>query len=282
MKALRDLPWSLWRQQLRAVVRLEFTKSVFRKRGLWIYLLSLAPLLLMGAHAVFMSHRPGRCTLSRDTVMFAGMFQLFILRLVVFFGCVGIFMNLFRGEVLDRSLHYYFLAPVRREILVIGKYVAGLITAILCFATSTAVSFLVLFSHFGAARFQEFLFQESGLEHLAAYAGVTMLACAGYGAVFLAMGMVFQNPMIPAAIVWVWEAANPLLPPALKKISVIFYLKSLCPVAVPAKGVMAFLTLATEPTPPALAIPGVLAVALALLVFAALRSRRMEISYVAE
>src|SRR5579863_461663 len=52
--------------------------------------------------------------LARDSVMFAGVFQFFFLRLAVFFGCLGIFMNLFRGEILDRSLHFYFLAPIRR------------------------------------------------------------------------------------------------------------------------------------------------------------------------
>ena len=31
-------------------------------------------------------------------------------------------MNLFRGEIVDRSLHYYFLSAVRREVLVVGKY----------------------------------------------------------------------------------------------------------------------------------------------------------------
>src|SRR5262249_50540060 len=52
--------------------------------------------------------------LGRDSIMFAGVFQFFFLRLAVFFGCLGIFMNLFRGEILDRSLHFYFLAPIRR------------------------------------------------------------------------------------------------------------------------------------------------------------------------
>ena len=47
-------------------------------------------------------------------------------------------------------------------------------------------------------------------------------------------GLLFRNPMIPAAVVWVWEGLNPFLPALLKKISVIFYLKSLCPVEVPA------------------------------------------------
>ena len=42
-------------------------------------------------------------------------------------------MNLFRGEMLDKTLHYWFLAPARREVLLAGKYLAGLIAAVVIF-----------------------------------------------------------------------------------------------------------------------------------------------------
>ena len=74
--------------------------------------------------------------LGRDSIMFAGVFQFFFLRLAVFFGCLGIFMNLFRGEILDRSLHFYFLAPIRREVLMVGKFLAGLLATCVIFVTS--------------------------------------------------------------------------------------------------------------------------------------------------
>ena len=64
------------------------------------------------------------------------------------------------------------------------------------------------------------------------YLGVTLLAVAGYGAVFLALGMLVKNPMIPAAVILGWEWINFLLPAALKKLSVIHYLQSLCPAPV--------------------------------------------------
>ena len=50
-----------------------------------------------------------------DRTVYAGIFQLFYLRLVIFFGCLGIFMNLFRGEMLDKTLHFWVLVPARRE-----------------------------------------------------------------------------------------------------------------------------------------------------------------------
>ena len=58
-------------------------------------------------------------------MVFAAMFQFFYLRAAIFFGCMGIFSNLFRGEMLEKTLHYYYLTPMRRELLVAGKYLAG-------------------------------------------------------------------------------------------------------------------------------------------------------------
>jgi len=111
------------------------------------------------------------------------------------------------------------------------------------------------------------------------YVLVTTLACVGYGAVFLMCGILFRNPMIAAAVVWVWENLNPFLPSLLKKISVIFYLKNLCPVEVPIPPPFNVMVVEADPTPFWLAVPGLLAVALILLVYSAISARKLEISY---
>jgi ABC-type transport system involved in multi-copper enzyme maturation permease subunit len=212
----------VWWAQIKAVIRLEMRKTFFAKRGLWIYLVALLPVLLFMAYAMANSHRQSQSAsvarrgekalayqdllavkpdmtreevvailgkppvnfhwredrredragnrnadanstvaivhedyhysdgqndlfvgladgkvervniregvnAGQDSIMFAGVFQFFFLRLAIFFGCLGIFMNLFRGEILDRSLHFYFLAPIRREVLMTGKFLAGLL-----------------------------------------------------------------------------------------------------------------------------------------------------------
>src|SRR5262249_36789572 len=89
-----------------------------------------------------------RCNLAKDSAIFATVFQFFYLRLAIFFGCVGIFTNLFRGEMLDKSLHFYLLAPMRREILLVGKYLAGLLAAAVIFTTGTALQIAALSWHF--------------------------------------------------------------------------------------------------------------------------------------
>ena len=165
--------------------------------------------------------------------MFAGVFQFFFLRLAVFFGCLGIFMNLFRGEVLDRSLHFYFLAPIRREVLMVGKFLAGLLATCTIFVTSEVLQTVAFLWHFPPSMRDVYLYHNHGLEHAAIYLGVTVLACVGYGAFFLVAGMMFRNPILPAAVILIWEAINPFLPKILKQFSVIYYLKALCPVNIP-------------------------------------------------
>jgi ABC-type transport system involved in multi-copper enzyme maturation permease subunit len=272
---------TLWLHQIAAILRLEMSKTFFARRGLWVYALALLPLIVFGGHTIDMLRRGRPCDFGEDTNIYATVFQLLDLRLVIFFGCLGIFMNLFRGEVLDRSLHYYFLAPVRREILVLGKYLAGLIAAIVIFTSSTILQWVLLYAHFPAATVISYLRDGNGWSHLAAYAGATALGCLGYGSVFMLMGALFRNPIFPAAGVLVWEAANAFMPALIQKFSVIYYIKSLVPIeATPRAGAFFdMLIVNAEPISPMIAVPGILAFTCLVIGVAALQVRRMEINY---
>jgi hypothetical protein len=357
----------IWWAQIKAVIRLELKKTFFARRGLWIYVLALLPVLLFvaygiatesrqnhsmkvarqgekaltyqdllavkagmtkkeltallgkpaldiiwrsgpkgethrehyeysdGEHMLFIEVADGQVEsvhvnyardLGQESIMFAGVFQFFFLRLAVFFGCLGIFMNLFRGEILDRSLHFYFLAPIRREVLMTGKFMAGLFATSAIFVTSLALQILALLWQMSPQLRDQYLYANHGLEHAAIYAGVTVLACLGYGAFFLIAGMLFRNPLIPAAAILIWEAINPFLPTLLKQISVIHYLKSLCPVDVPVQpgtpALLALLVSNSDPVSPAVAILGVLILASVALYVSSRQVRRMEINYTTE
>ncbi len=276
---LSALPWGLWASQVGSVMRLEVKKSFLSRRAFWIYLLAGAPIILTAGHSMveMTRSRPG-CSIPEDSTVFAGIFQFFYLRLGIFFGCVGIFTNLFRAEMLERTMHYYFLAPVRRPVLVVGKYLSGLIAAAVLFGLSVTLAFLSVSAHFGQ-QYREFITNGPGMWQLGWYATVAVLACVGYGAVFLLAGLLFRNPMVPAAIMMVWEAISGFLPPLLQKLSITFYLKSLSPVEVPVKGPLALIAVNAEPTPAWLAIPGLLLVSAAILFLAARRAERLEISY---
>jgi hypothetical protein len=163
-----------------------------------------------------------------------------------------------------------------------GKFLAGLIATVVIFCCGTALQLAAMFWQFRGPALAGYLHAQ-GREHIAAYLGVTALACAGYGSVFLAAGLLWRNPIIPAAIVLLWEAANVFVPAALKKVSVIFYLQALCPVVAEPQNDMSLplrlLLAVTEPPGVATALPGLLALIVILLLLAALRARKLEISY---
>ena len=223
-----------------------------------------------------------RDTIPKDSLIFAGVFQFFYLRLAIFFSCVGVFTNLFRGEMLDKSLHFYLLTPIRREILAIGKYLAGLIATVVIFGASTFLQLAALSLHFEGNEISAFL-ASGGWGQIASYLGVTVAACLGYGSIFLAAGLLFKNPIFPAATVLVWEGMSMFLPPALKKVSVIFYLQSLSPVVAPPDVNMPalekLLVTAAEPVRPVWAVLGLLTVTILVLVVTARKARKLEINY---
>lgn len=269
----------VWMRQIGGVLRLEWRKTFLSKRGWWIYLLALGPVAIAALHWLIESRRSSRGhSLGEDSIVFAGIFMFYYLRAGIFFGCMGIFSNLFRGEMLEKTLHYYFLTPLRREALVLGKYVAGLAMALVLWVGSVALCFLIIGRHFGAG-WSDYLWHGPGLSQLGSYMLVAALACVGYGAVFLMCGLFFKNPMISAAVVWVWENLNPFLPSFLKKISVIFYLKNLCPVEVPVPPPFNTMVVEADPTPFWIAVPGLLAVSAILLIYSGLSARQTEISY---
>jgi ABC-type transport system involved in multi-copper enzyme maturation permease subunit len=272
---------TLWLAQIAAILRLEMRKTFFSRRGLWVYLLALFPVFIFATHTFVTLERHRQSDFGESTNVFASVFQLLDLRVVVFFGCLGICMNLFRGEVIDRSLHYYFLAPVRREVLVIGKYLAGLIAATAIFTTSTILQWIAVYAEFPSSTITAYLSLGNGWSHLGAYIVTTMLACIGYGSVFLLSGAIFRNPVFPAAVLLLWESINVFLPPLLQKFSVIFYLKSLLPIeaAPETRSGMAFLVVNADPVPPAVAIGGILLFTLMVIVVSSVQVRRMEINY---
>jgi ABC-type transport system involved in multi-copper enzyme maturation permease subunit len=272
---------TLWLTQIGAILRLELRKTFLSRRGWWVYLLALFPIVIFGGHSLTMILRRQPCDFGRDTNIFAGVFQMLNLRLVLFFGCLGIFMKLFRGELLDRSLHYYFLAPVRRDVLVVGKYAAGLLAAIVIFTAGGILEWIAMYAHFPWVETSAYLRNGNGWSHLTAYAGATALGCVGYGSVFLLAGALFRNPIFPAAIVALWESVNSFLPGFLQKFSVIYYLKSMCPIQAPpdVDPPLSLLIVNVDPIAPALAVTGMLAFTCLVLVVAALQVRRMEIDY---
>ena len=261
--------------QLLAVFRLEFRKCLFSKRILIPLLLAAIPVFLMTLR--YMLDVPEEVITSKlgsTSFLYATIFRAFILRLLVFFACVAVFTRLVRGDLQEQVIHYYLLCPVRRDILLAGKYLAGVASVAVCFILSVIGSYLVFFHASDPGSLEQFVLMGAGKFHLAAYLGIIVLACFGYGAVFLLFGMLFKNPIIPSGIVLGLEYINFLLPPVMKKFSVIFYLESLCPVPIKES----ILSVAADPASVGVALLSLGLIAGVFLGISAWKFRTLEIS----
>ena len=279
MKKVRELPWRLWSTQLGAVVRLETRRNLFSWRGAWVYFLAFAPVAIILIHSL--ADRHSWDPLQQDTEILASICQLYYVRLGIFFGTLGIFTRLIRGEMIERSLHYALLSPVRREVLLLGKFVAGAVRSLLLFETAIVAAFMLMYAHHGPAGWQ-YVFDGPGLPQLVAYMTIAALACLGYGSIFLLLSMLLKNPAPAALLLMGWEFISSVFPPLLQRFSIAAYLKHLMPVSVPLQGVFALLTVNTEPVPEWLAIFGSLLLTVVVLAVSCWRIRTLEISYTTE
>src|SRR5690606_15340345 len=108
---------TLWLRQTMAIFRIELVKTLFSRRALFAYILALMPLLVF-AGALYGSILRGDSvlgSLEHARQIFGLIFSSLILGAVLFLGSAAIFTGLFRGDILERSIHYYLLTPVRRE-----------------------------------------------------------------------------------------------------------------------------------------------------------------------
>ena len=249
----------------------------FRAGRKWFFplLLAAAPVSLVSLLLLFDPTPPSN---SDITEVFAVMFQTFILRLMILFGCALVFSNLYRADMVTRTIHFYLLTPVRRSVLVVGKYLAGLLITCVLFGASVGLSNVLIHSANGPAVAEAHFFGGPGMRQLFSYIGIAWLACVGYGSVFMLTGFLSKNPTVPAAFVLVWESANVFLPGVLQKISVVHYLQSIVPVPIP---IGAFAVI-TAPSSVAGSVTGLALFTAVVLLVNGWFMRRAEINYVSD
>ncbi len=272
-------PWSLWWLQARRLARIEIRRNLLSWKAAWIYFLAFVPTVIILIH--LLKERHPAYAMAEDTNVLAGIIQFYYIRLAIFFGCLGIFSRLIRGEMIERSLHFYLLSPVRREVLLLAKFASGSISALLLFGTAIVADFAFIYVGYGPTG-QDYIFNGPGMGQLEAYLVIVFLACLGYGAVFLLLSMMFRNPTPAALLVFAWEAINPVMPSLLQKISVASYLRHLMPITIPGDGIFALLTVQTEPVSGWIASFGLLGLIAVVLTYSCFRIRRLEIRYTTE
>ncbi len=256
-------------RQVLAVARLELPRVLLSRHALSVTLLALLAVLPWFLALLFGSAKgPGR-----SMVEFAGFVETVVVRFFLFIACLLAFGGLVRRELEQRTLHYAFLTPIRRELYMAGKYLASLVAVTLVFSASTlaALALAYLSGDLGAGL--DYLLAGPGPGQAAGFLLVVTLATATYGAVFFALGLLVRRPVSAGLLLFVLEWLRPLLPVTLKRLTVSWYVKSFLPLGTqtaPVVGIAA--------SPPAtwvscLVLAGVLAASAAAVVFAV---RRLE------
>jgi ABC-type transport system involved in multi-copper enzyme maturation permease subunit len=259
-------------RQLKAVFLLELKRLLRGREGRAAMFFAAAPFLLALAA---LTVRDGPAGVGQVEKGFAFIFQNLVLQGTLFFGTLFVFGGLLRGEQIAKTLHHLLLAPVRREVVLLGKYLAALALTSGAFGVFSALAYVTLLSGTGKGAALAHLSSGGGAGRLVSYVLVAALACAAYGAVFLAFGQWVKNPIFPALLFWGWEHLNFLLPEGLKRLGLIHYLLSLTPVRVPES----FLAILGDPLPAWVAVPVPLLLTATLLALSAWKVRRMEVDY---
>ncbi len=272
--------FTLWLRQALAIFRIEYGKTIFSRQAFICYALAGIPLIIytVATYESMQLNESVFGTIEEARTVFGQIFSTLILGGVIYLGCASIFTALFRGEILNRSIHYYLLAPVRREVLVTGKFLAGLAGALSLFMLCTLLCFLLMYVPFGMGQLITDITTGIAVQQMGQYLGITLLACLGYGSVFMAAGLLFRNPLIPIIFISAWEFLHFILPPWLKVFSIIHYLKGLLPIPLD-EGPLAVIV---APPPVWASFVGMFLLSAAMLASAFYLLKRIEVKYTDE
>jgi ABC-type transport system involved in multi-copper enzyme maturation permease subunit len=190
--------------------------------------------------------------------IFGMMIWVFFLRFIV--PVLGVFYGtaLLADEVEDRTITYLFTRPIRRGAVLVGKYLAYLVSTSLVVLPSVVLVYFLLVPLGQVARtFTAF----------AADLGLLALGLAAYGALFALVGAALKRPLVSGLVfVFGWEQIALIVPGYVKRFTVAHYVQGLVPHAMPSDGVAAVLQSVLRDNPPALvcilALAGVVAVSL--------------------
>lgn len=160
--------------------------------------------------------------------MYEFFLRIFYLHFIIFFVANIFGFAVMRQETEDRTLHYLFLQPVRRWMLIIGKLMAYLTLASGVCITSLWLTYFVMCLPLGVGPVVADLFGAGRFMILVKESIVLSLGLLAYGALAMLMGSFFKSAFY-ALLLLGWEAGLPYLPSVLKLWTVTHYLHSLLP-----------------------------------------------------
>jgi ABC-2 type transport system permease protein len=192
--------------------------------------------------------------------IFGVMIWVLFLRFIV--PVLGVFYgtSLIADEVEDKTITYLFTRPIRRSAVLIGKYIAYLVCTTLVVLPGVMLVYFLLVP-----------FQQIGASFTMLVTDLALLAVglAAYGGLFALVGTVMKRPLVIGLVfAFGWEQFALIMPGYVRQFTLMYYIQSLVPHAMPSEGVASLLQAFFSDTPSTLtcllSLAGAIAVSLTL------------------
>ena len=222
------------------IMDLSIGEMLWSRRTVFMMLIVGAPVVIalfirllvaLGA-PIFEETRNGATTIRMTgPAIFGMMIWIFYLRFTV--PVLGVFYgtSLIADEVEDKTITYLFTRPIRKAAVLIGKYLAYLVSTIFVVLPSVMLVYLLIVPMQGSLG--------GAFLDLVKDLGLLALGLAAYGALFAFIGAKFKRPLLIGLVfIFGWEQAALAFPGYLKYYTVAYYLQALVPHAMPNDGAL--------------------------------------------
>jgi len=185
--------------------------------------------------------------------------------LAVFYGT-----SLIADEVEDKTITYLFVRPISRESVLLGKYLAYLVSTIFVVLPAVVLVWLLIVPIGGSLGASVF--------DLSKDLAVIAAGLAVYGAVFALVGATVRRPLVVGLVfVFGWEVVALAMPGSFRMMTVAYYMQGLIPHAMPTGSALDIISRVFTETPTlATSVVGMSVIAVGALVLAARAVARRE------
>jgi ABC-2 type transport system permease protein len=231
------------------VFDLSLGQMLWSRRTIFLALIVGSPLALgvlfrvLEAMGIGGGVRVGGTSVGGPTI-FGGMMWLLYLRFIV--PVLGVFYGtaLIADEVDDKTITYLFIRPIPRGAVLVGKYLAYLVTTVCVVLPSVALLYLLVVPLGNGSLAGAF---PALLKDL----GLLGAGLAAYGALFAFIGAYFKYPLVTGLVfAFGWEQLALLLPGYLRRLTIAYYLQALVPHSMPQEGLGGALQALFREVPP--------------------------------
>jgi ABC-2 type transport system permease protein len=222
----QDTPGTNSLKSLKVIFDITLGQTIRSKKTVFILIVAFLPVILAICYRILQSDVPPEQPFSRiariDPEQALSLIMLFFLQFLSALVALFYATALVADEIDNRTITFLITRPVRKYSIILGKFSAYMLEALLILVPPMLLTFLIIATDSGMS--SDFA---ASLSVFSRWLGVTMLALIVYGAIFTCFGAFARRPVIFGMLfAFGWEKTVLIVPGIIKKFSVIHYLMS--------------------------------------------------------